>query len=374
MKKKLVIITTVPISLKFFKGQIGVLKDSFDVELISSPGPELVAIGISEGVTVHAVPMKRNVSILSDIISVFTLARVLSKIKPDMVHGSTPKAGLLSMLVSFFLRVKVRVYYLHGLRYDGLSGKKKSLLKYLERVSCSCATHVYAVSLGVREHLHNDKITTKPIQIIHNGSVNGLDLEYFDRTSIIKDENTLKSGDFVYGFVGRLVKDKGINELVSAFVRINKTYLNTRLVLVGQYENELDPLLAVTKKEIEENENIIFRGFQSDVRPALCEFDVFVFPSYREGFGVSLMEALAMEVPAISSNIIGCNEIIIDGYNGLFISPKNEEDLYEKMRKIYEDKDLYVRLKTNCRDHITAKYDQSKLWESTLESYKYITQ
>jgi len=374
MKKKLVIITTVPISLKFFKGQIGVLKDSFDIELISSPGPELEAIGISEGVKVHAVPMKRDVSIVSDIISVFVLARVLSKIKPDMVHGSTPKAGLLSMLVSFVLRIKVRVYYVHGLRYDGLSGKKKSLIKNLERVSCKRATHVYAVSFGVREHLQNDKITTKPIQIIHNGSVNGLDLAYFDHTIITKDDITLKSSDFVYGFVGRLVKDKGINELVSAFVRINRIHPNTRLVLVGQYENELDPLQESTKKEIEENENIIFRGFQSDVRPALCEFNVFVFPSYREGFGVSLMEALAMEVPAISSNIIGCNEIIIDGHNGLFISPKNEDDLYEKMRKIYEDKDLYVRLKTNCRDHITAKYDQSKLWESTLESYKYITQ
>ena len=374
MKKKLVIITTVPISLKFFKGQIGILKESFDVELISSPGPELDAIGISEGVTVHAVPMKRNISIFSDIKSVFALARVLLKIKPDMVHGSTPKAGLLSMLVSFVLRIKVRVYYLHGLRYDGVSGKKKSLLRYLERVSCSCATHVYAVSFGVREHLINDKITSKPIHVIHNGSVNGLDLAYFDRTIITKSETTLNSSNFVYGFVGRLVKDKGINELVSAFVRINVIHPDTRLVLVGQYENELDPLQKSTKQEIEENENIIFKGFQSDVRPALCEFDVFVFPSYREGFGVSLMEALAMEVPAISSNIIGCNEIIIEGHNGLFISPKNEEDLYDKMLKLYEDKELYAALKTNCRAYVSAKYDQSKLWEATLKSYKSITQ
>lgn len=164
------------------------------------------------------------------------------------------------------------------------------------------------------------------------------------------------------------MKDKGINELVSAFARINKTHPNTRLVLVGHYENKLDPLQKSTKKEIEENKNIIFKVFQSDVRPALCEFDVFVFPSYRE--------ALAMEVPAISSNIIGCNEIIIDGYgyNGLFISFKNEEDLFDKMQKIYEDKALYASLKTNCRAYVTAKYDQSKLWEATLESYKSITQ
>ena len=374
MKKKLVIITTVPISLKFFKGQIGILKESFDVELISSPGPELDAIAISEGVTVHAVPMKRNISIFSDIKSVFVLARVLLKIKPDMVHGSTPKAGLLSMLVSFVLRIKVRVYYLHGLRYDGVSGKKKSLLKYLERVSCNCATHVYAVSFGVREHLENDKITRKPIHVIHNGSVNGLDLAYFDRTIITKSETILKSSNFVYGFVGRLVKDKGINELVSAFVRINGIHPVTRLVLVGQYENELDPLQKSTKEEIEENENIIFKGFQSDVRPALCEFDVFVFPSYREGFGVSLMEALAMDVPAISSNIIGCNEIISEGHNGLFVSPKNERDLYNKMLKLYEDKDLYEILKINSRTYVTAKYEQNALWEATLISYNLISE
>jgi glycosyltransferase involved in cell wall biosynthesis len=371
MKPKFVITTTIPLSLHFYKGQIQVLKSEYDVEVLSSAGPHLDSICDQESIKGHAVNMRREVSVFNDIKSLIGIIRALSRIKPKVVHGSTPKAGFLTMLAGWLLGINTRIYYLHGLRYDGLSGRRKKFLMAMERLTCFFATNIFAVSFGVKENLRTDKITKKEISVIGNGSVNGINADFFNRNHpdlLNGNQNIFEADKFVFGFVGRLVRDKGINELVNCFIQLNTAYPDTRLLLVGDYE-DLDPINESVRSQIESNPNIHFAGFQADIRPLLKQMNVFVFPSYREGFGVSLMEALAMQVPAISSDIIGCNEIIEHRKNGLLIPPRSAEKLCEAMGELIRNQELYNKLLQNSRELVIAKYEQKALWDNTLKAY-----
>lgn len=376
MKKKLIIITTIPISLGFFKGQIPTLKTYFDVEVISSPGDMLKEICEKVKVKGHSISMKREISPLSDFISFLNLIFKFWKIKPDIIHGSTPKAGLLSMIGGRVARVPIRIYYIHGLRYQGSQGLRRKLLISMEKLSCFFATHIFSVSDGVKEVLIKDKITTKTVNIIGNGSVNGIDGNYFTPSNPdiadLSNKYEIKPIHFVFGFVGRIVADKGIHELVAAFNVIQKKYSFARLLIVGNFEGNLDPINKETKWEILNNQNIIFAGFQKDIRPFLKMMSVFIFPSYREGFGVSLMEAAAMKVPAISSDIIGCNEIIKNNYNGLLIRSKSKNQLIMAMEELIGNPVLLRKFKSVTREFILEKYEQKKLYAETLKAYKQI--
>lgn len=373
MKKKFIIITTVPISLSFFKGQIQILKETFDIELISSAGKNLKKIAKQERVSSFALEMKREISILHDIKSLLQLISLFLKRKPYVVHGSTPKAGLLSMIAAWLTKTPVRIYYIHGLRYHGATGIKKKILMVMEKLSCFFATNVFSVSNGVKSELKANKITNKEIKVIWNGSVNGIDTKYFSTENTsneqIKEKYAILDQDFVYGFVGRLVSDKGINELVRAFLKVNLKHKNTKLLLVGSFEDLLDPLEEKVKNEIENNPAIIYAGYQSDIRPFFKLMDLFVFPSYREGFGVSLMEAAAMGVPAISTNIIGCNEIVKNAYNGLLILPKSENDLLKSMLFLLESETTLNEMAKVCRHYVIDKYEQQELWQKTMKAY-----
>lgn len=376
-KKKFFIITTVPLSLIFFSGQIKILKKEFDVEVVSSSGNRLDVFCKEENVKGHVLEMKREISLIHDIKSLFLFISLFLKEKPDVIHGNTPKAGLLSMISGWLTRVPTRIYYIHGLRYHGAKGLKRKILIVMEKLSCLFATDIFAVSWGVKEVLCNELITSKKINIIGNGSVNGINIDYFvannqDNLDIRFNYNLTKS-DFIFGFVGRIVKDKGINELVHSFKKINEIFPKTKLLLVGDFEEILDPIDLEIKKEIQNNKSIIHVGFQSDIRPFLNIMDIFVFPSYREGFGISLMEAAAMGVPSISTNIIGCNEVIKDGYNGVLIPPKSVNHLYKAMEMLLTDRNKLDDLSKVTRRFVIDRYEQNKLWEETLKAYSKVS-
>lgn len=375
-KKSFFIITTVSDSLPFFKGQIFVLKEFFNIELVSSPGIFLEKMCDSHDVKGNALPMRREISIMNDLISLFRLIFLFLKKRPEVVHGNTPKASLLSMIAAWITFVPVRIYYVHGLRYNGEFGNKKRMLMAMEKISCFFATDVIAVSQGIKEALVTDKICKKEINLIWNGSINGIDLDYFNakipNLDSIRSNYGIKEEDFVYGFVGRLVGDKGINELVAAFKEINLKNNKVKLLLVGSYENSLDPLEEQTLEQINKNPNIITTGFQSDVRPFFMAMNVFTFPSYREGFGLVLMEAGAMNVPSISSNIVGCNEVIGDGINGILIESRNAKDLEEKMQLCLNEPHKIKEMELLSRDFIKNKFEQKELWQKSLELYKKI--
>ncbi|WP_158091367.1 glycosyltransferase family 4 protein [Tenacibaculum holothuriorum] len=371
------IITTVPDALIFFQGQISYLSKEFNITLVSSAGDKLVKKAKEHGVNYHSIEMKREISVFNDLLSLFKLLFFFFKEKPDIVHGNTPKASFLSMIASYIVGVKTRIYYIHGLRYEGEKGIKRKVLMFIEKISTFLATNIFVVSNGLVNELKKNKITRKKVSVIGNGSINGINSDFFDpsivQSNLQREELLLKNTDFVFGFVGRLVGDKGINELVTAFSRIQEEFVNAKLLLIGRYEEHLNPIKPEIKKEIEENSSIFFLGFKEDVRPYYKIMDLFVFPSYREGFGVSLMEAGAMSIPSISSNITGCNEIVKNNVNGFLIPARDAKALYDKMKFCIENKEVMRKMKKNSRNVIVEAYEQKKHWEEVMKIYKIIS-
>lgn len=376
MKKgKLFLISTIPLSLYFFEGQITFLKKSFNVSIVSSDGELLHSIAKSEKVSYHILNVKREISIFNDIISLISFIKLFYKERPNFIHCNTPKASFLALVAGYFCRIPKRLYFVHGLRFEGAIGFKKSLLIFMEKLSCFFATDVMAVSNGVKDILEN-RITTKKVKVVGSGSSNGIDTKKFTvekyNSTELKMSLGIKEETYVFGFVGRLVKDKGINELVNVFDKLNSNYSNIKLLLVGSFEDELDPLDALTKKKITTNDNILSVGFQKDIKPFLNLMNLFVFPSYREGFGMVLMEAGAMQVPCISSNITGCNEIIINCVTGFLMPPKNEAELFIKMEYSILNKQEMKEMGAKARESIKKRFEQQKVWNQYLREYNKI--
>jgi len=373
-------ITTVPISLKtLLKGQHRFMsQNGFDVLGVSSSGNALNEVAQNEKIAVYTVEMTRIISPLKDIKSLWSFYKLCKRERPAIVHSHTPKAGIVGMLGAKLAGVPIRLHTVAGLPLMEATGRKRRLLDFVEKLTYSCATKVYPNSKGLYDFiLENNFTAEEKLKVIANGSSNGIDTTYFSAQAITQEQIiTLKTGlgihenDFVYVFVGRLVGDKGINELISAFSNLKPETLNFKLLLVGPFETELDPLLPKTISAIESNPNIISVGFQADVRPYFAISDCLVFPSYREGFPNVVLQAGAMGLPSIVTNINGCNEIIEEGINGLIIPPKDIMALQNAMISLLEDKNVYKNLKNNARQMITSRYEQKLVWEALLEEYR----
>lgn len=372
--KKFFITTTIPRSLNFFKGNLKYLNEWFEVCAISSQSEELKEFGNREGVRTYCISMVRSISLLKDIICLFKFIFLFVRERPYIVHGNTPKASMLSMVAAWVTRVPVRIYMCHGLRYQGTQGVFRKLLILMEKLTCACSTEVICVSNGVRNTFFEDGICglNKSV-VLGYGSATGLDLQYFDPNQI--DENQMRKElgipkeDFIFIFVGRIVEDKGINELVAAFDWLSCENEHVHLVLVGNEELNLNPISLESRKTIEMNKHIYAIGRRNDIRPYLVGSDAFVFPSYREGFGMVLIEANAMGIPAISSNIIGCNEIIIKGENGDIIPPKNTNVLYDKMKEWASNPQKLKAMGTRARLLVEQRFDRTVVWKNALNEY-----
>ena len=372
MKKKIIRLSTIPMSLDILlQGQLRMLSEHYEVVAVSSPGSDLEKVEKREGVRTIAVPMERQISPLRDLVSLFCLIRLFHREKPWMVHSLTPKAGLLSMMAAWICRVPVRIHSFTGLVFPTASGLKQKILIATDSITCACATIVLPEGKGVQRDLERFRITSKPLNIIGNGNINGIDLEVFDRTPevLAKAEKYQKEKVVTFSFVGRIVRDKGINELVAAFTRLNRTYPNTRLVLVGPFEEQLDPVLPETRQMIEQHTAIEWMGWQDDIRPFLTASEVFVFPSYREGFPNVVLQAGAMGLPCIVTDINGSNEIISEGINGCIIPSQNEQALYEAMEKMLNLEERQ-KLAQQARPQIANRYERKALWKELLKFYR----
>lgn len=376
--KKLIRITTVPISLKvLLTDQLNFMNNYFEVIGVSSEGKELKEVKEKEGIKTIPLNMSREITPLKDFISLIKMIILLLKEKPDIVHTHTPKAGIIGMLASWICRVPNRLHTVAGLPVMEAKGKKKRLLLFVEKLTYFCSTKVYPNSKGLEDYILENNLTKKEkLKVIGYGSSNGIDTEYFYKSNEmiirsleIKESYGLKD-KFVFCFVGRIVKDKGIDELVSSFDKLNKEFEKISLVLVGNYEDTLDPISKNSKDIIKENQNIIEAGYQSDIRAFLASSDCFVLPTYREGFPNVVLQASSMELPCIVTNINGCNEIIKHNKNGLIIEPKSEDELYLAMRRFLDNKDLSKTLAQNSRDNIVKKYDREQFFKYLLKEYE----
>ena len=380
MKHKIIRITTVPMSLKYLlKGQMSFMsQNGLDVIMVSSDGQELEEVIKSEKCNHYIVPLTRKITILKDLKATYNLYKLIRREKPDIVHTHTPKAGIIGMLSSFFARVPIRLHTVAGLPLMESTGFKRIVLNFVEKLTYKCSTKVYPNSYGLKKIILKYKFTSeKKLEVIGNGSSNGIDTSYFDPELFsIKDKEVLKTNlginktDFIFVFVGRIVSDKGINELVEAFDKICLVEENIKLLLVGPFEDELDPLQKKIKLLINNNENIISVGYQNDVRPYFSISNCLVFPSYREGFPNVVMQAGAMRLPSIVSDINGCNEIIENNINGLVIKVKNVHTIYDAMINLTSDKLLFNKLRLNSRDRIRINYERISYWNLLLNEYE----
>lgn len=377
--KKILRITTVPISLRnLLKGQPKFMSQYYEVVGITSSGEEINDVVNDEGIRVIEVEMTRTISPIKDLVSLWKLYKVIKKEKPFIVHSHTPKAGTLGMMAAKLAGVPNRLHTIAGLPLLVATGAKRKLLDFVEKITYACATRIYPNSLGLKDIIIQNGYT-KPskLKVIANGSSNGIDVNHFSVENIseetkttLREELNIIEDDIVFVFVGRLVTDKGINELISAFKKLSADHQNIKLLLVGTFESELDPLHDSTLNEIESNNNIINVGWQTDVRPYFAISNVLAFPSYREGFPNVVMQAGAMELPSIVTNINGCNEIIKEGVNGLIIPPKDENELYLAMLNIIENPSKQKELANASRKMICDNYQRQVIWEALLQEYR----
>ena len=367
-RKKIIRVTTADISLNsLLKGQLKFLNQYFEVIGVAKNTGVLKEVSEREGIRVVDAPLERPISLVKDIKGLWFLYRLFRKEKPWCVHANTPKGSLLAMIAAWFACVPHRVYTVTGLRYQGAHGMLRTILKTMERLSCLFATNVIPEGQGVLYALQEDNITNKPLHVIWNGNINGIDTEYFKSTESFSER---KNDTFTFVFIGRIVRDKGIHELTECIRK-----LNCNLILVGSFEDG-DPVDEDDKKFLLTSEKVKFVGWQIDVRPYLEQADVLVFPSYREGFPNVPMQAGAMGLPCIVTNINGCNEIIKDGLNGKIIAAPlkegtkmMEQSLLNTMQWFIDHREEAKRMGNNARPMIQERYEQRYVWKALKEYY-----
>ena len=370
-RKKIMRSSTVATSLETFcKGLLKELSEKYEVVAVSSPDDTLDLVGRREGVKTIGVPMERHIAPLSDLKSLWRMIGVMRRERPWMVHSMTPKAGLMSMIAGWLTGVPVRVHTYTGLVFPTATGITQKILILTDRILCRCATHIIPEGQGVKRDLERYRITRKPMRVLANGNVRGIDMDHYDRTpEVMAEARKIADPDkLTYVFVGRIVGDKGVNELVEAFTRLNAECPDTRLILVGRQEADLDPVSPSTIEAIASNKAIMAVGEQQDVRPWLAASDIGVLSSYREGFPNSVIESGAMGLPSIVTDINGANEIIIPGENGLIVPPRDAEALYRAMKLLHDDKPMRDRLASRARD-LSRRYDQTIVRQALYDFY-----
>ena len=374
-RKKIIRTSTVSTSLNTFcRGTLRRLAQTYDVVAVSTPDDELHEMAQREGVRVVGVAMRRPISPLHDLRSLLRLIRVFRRERPDMVHSITPKAGLLSMIAAWVCRVPVRLHTFTGLVFPTATGLKKKILMLTDRITCACATHIVPEGEGVKNDLINYGITRKPLRVLGYGNVRGVDMQHYSRTPEVMAaaQPIMRSGVFTFVFVGRVVRDKGINELVQAFARLNAQESATRLILVGRFEDNLDPVSPQTRQTIEQNDSIEAVGSQADVRPWLAASDALVFPSYREGFPNVVLEAGAMGLPSIVTAINGSREIVVEGKNGVIVPPRDADALYAAMMRFVQQPRQVAEMAANAREMIASRFEKSFVEQCLIDYYKEI--
>ena len=375
---KLVHLTTVPQSFKFFRGQITYLKErGFQVHLVSSPGELLDEIAVRENVPVHPIPMNREISPIRDCQALFNLYRLFLKLKPTIVHAHFPKGGLLGVCAARLAQVPLVLYGMRGLRYLTSQGLTGRVLKWTEIASCRMAHQVYAVSISTRQQAIAEGICSpEKIFILGHGSSNGVDAQgrfnpdhlppdVRDRT---RESCGLPLDAMVMGYVGRIVKDKGIIELAEAWQLLRDSIPNLYFILVGSIEPH-DPVPSQVLNRLQNDPRVRLPGEVNDIAPFYAAMDLLTLPSYREGFPNTPLEAAAMQLPVVATRINGCQEAVVDGLTGLLVPPRDGPALARAIAQLLQDSDLRAQMGQAGRLRVLAEFDPENIWQALYLKY-----
>lgn len=354
-------------------GRLRALREAgFHVTLISSPGPLLDRIALHEGVDHLAIPMKRGMAPLSDLVSVVRLWRALRRLRPDITEFSTPKAGLLGNLAAWLCRVPIRIYLLRGLRLETSSGVKRQILSATERLAAACAQHVVCNSESLRAKALALRVAASgKLKLLGDGSSNGVDVERFSPGSTdVRKRLGLPSNAAVVGFVGRLTRDKGVPELIAAFDHVLKAAPDTRLLLVGWFDDSEDALSQDLRAYIDRHPRIVRTGFVADTAPYYRAMDVMVLPTWREGFPNVVLEAAATAIPVIATLATGSRDAVLPEVTGLLIPPGYPEAITEAVLQLLRDPERRRRMGTAARARVSELFVNERVLGLTVALYK----
>jgi glycosyltransferase involved in cell wall biosynthesis len=377
--KKLIRITTIPMALHvLLPGQMKFMSENgFEVIMISAGGENLDKVIENEKCRHIIVPMTRQITPWQDLKCLIQLIKIFRKEKPDIVHSHTPKAGLLGMVAAKISGIKIRIHTVAGLPLMEESGLKYALLKQIEKITYSVANHVWPNSNSLYNFIKKNNLAGEyKLKVIGQGSTNGVSSRRFNKDTldknfltVIKEKINYDPANIYLLCIGRLVKHKGIVELVNVFSLLKKRYSCLKLILVGVFESSLDPLPKKILKQIVDDPCIINMGWSDKAEFYMGLADYFVFPSYREGFPNVLLEAGAIRLPIICTNIPGNTDIIIHNETGLLFEKKNEEDMYQKLKYALDNPKQMLSMANKLQHHIRSCYEREMYWKILLEEY-----
>lgn len=356
--------------------QFDYIKGDCDIYLVSSRGAELEKLR-TLGLETKAIQMIRGIAPFSDLISILRLTKYLRKVKPNIVHSHTPKAGLIAMISAWLSHVPVRMHTVAGLQFESAIGVNRIILIAVEKLVYRLATHVLPNSYASRDFIiTNNLVDQKKVEVLGSGATVGIDLNEYRFTQrllntgmVIRRHHNILDNDKVFLFIGRIVKDKGIEELLTAFNLLSMELKEVHLIILGIYEGHLNPISNELSKILFNHEKVHYLGYIRDVRPLYCACDYFVFPSHREGLSNALMEACAMELPIVASDIAPNKEIIVSGDNGLIVPVKSSEALLSAFRKLLNNDNLAQEMGRKAREVIIDKYERNKVLSSLRTKY-----
>jgi glycosyltransferase involved in cell wall biosynthesis len=375
---RLVHITTVPYALFYFSGQVGYMKArGFEVYAVSSPGKLLSVFSEIEGVPVQAIEMLRRVTPCRDLVALFRIWQWLRGLRPEIVHAHTPKGGLLGMLGAWLVRVPVRIYHLHGLRFVTATGWRRRLLIWSEKLSCRLANQVLCVSASVRTlALEAGLCPAEKIKVLLQGSCNGVDsMDRFNPSKVAASARWVTRAKYripndavVLGFVGRIVWSKGIVQLAQAWSDLRDEFPDLHLLMVGPIEPE-DPLSSKVWEQLRKDQRIHLIGEEWDTPPLYAAMDLFVLPTYREGLPIVLLEAAAMHLPVVATRVSGCVDVVADGITGTLVPPYDSRKLAEAIRSYVKDPQLRRQHGFAAREHVAREFTQEQIWVAMYQEY-----
>jgi glycosyltransferase involved in cell wall biosynthesis len=379
---KLVHATTIPLTVSLFmKGQVSFMSEKgFQVSVVSAPEKELQAIAQSEGIDVYGVPMERGMAPLADVVSLYRLWRLFRRLKPTIVHSSTPKAGPLGMLAAFLARVPLRVYTLRGAIIDLRQGWARSILKIMEWIGCHCAHQVLAVSNSIAELVVTEGLCPRDkIKVLARGGSNGVDAEnLFNPQSVgvqtrqrLREDYGIPEDSTVIGFVGRLVNGKGISELADAWQSLRETYPNTVLLIIGPQES-VDPVPGDVLASLTSDPRVVMKEFvpKPDMPRHYAIMDLVAFPSRTEGLPNVPLEAAAMELPVVATRVTGCVDVITEGVTGKLVPPRDGHALAAGLASYIENPTLRTLHGKAGRDMVLRDFRPEILWEALYREYR----
>jgi glycosyltransferase involved in cell wall biosynthesis len=354
-------------------------RHGFEVTAVCAPTPHADELR-SRGIRLHTAPLARAMAPGRDLAALWNLWRFLRRERFDLVEVSTPKAALVGSIAAWLARVPCVVQLLRGLAYEDQGRIERLLLRWSQKLSCSLPHRVVAISQSLRDKVVADGVCRPDkITVLGEGSSNGIDLDYFTPAQAgVHDPvgmpdrrraHDLPADAVVIGFVGRMTGDKGITELIDAFVDLAASRPDVYLLLVGDYEARDQPPTR-TVQAISEHPRIRHVGWRQDTRPYYAAMDIFALPSYREGLGHALLEAAAMRLPTVTSDVTGCRSAIVAGTTGFLVPPKDTAALRDALATLIDDPDLRRRMGAAGRQRIERSFASEVVWSLQEQEYR----